>query len=196
MLKFYSLYFKRILDFGFAFTAFILLSPLLLFIALLIKLDSKGPVLYKQKRLGKDQKVFIIFKFRSMSHKDRKEHRQIFSGDAEVTKIGNLIRRTKMDELPQLINVLLGEMSVVGPRPCLPSVKDKFGKFANRRFQVKPGLTSLAAVKGSVYLDWEQKGIYDYIYVQKVSFLLDVFIICETIKVVLLGETRLFANQK
>ena len=195
-MRFYSCCVKRILDFVIAFIALLLLFPFLLFIALLIKIDSNGPALYKQKRLGLDQNIFILFKFRSMSHKDRKEHRQIFSGDTEVTKIGNLIRRTKIDELPQLINVLLGEMSVVGPRPCLPSVKDKFGKFANYRFQVKPGLTSLAAVKGSVYLNWEQKGIYDYLYVRKISFFLDIFIIYKTFKVVLFGEKRMFAGSK
>ena len=193
-MKLYALFLKGFLDFIVAFTTIVLLSPFLLFIAMMIKLDSKGPVLYKQERLGKNQKTFILLKFRSMTNKVRNEHRQIFLGDKEVTKVGELLRRTKTDELPQLINVLLGDMSVVGPRPCLPTVKDKFGKYANYRFQVLPGLTSLAAVKGSIYLNWEQKGIYDYLYVRKLSFNIDIFIIYQTIKVILLGEKRLFTT--
>lgn len=192
----YIYFTKRILDVLIASIVLLILFPLLLLIGIGIKLDSRGPVLFKQARLGQNEKMFVLFKFRSMTHKNRIEHRQIFSGDIEVTKVGSFLRRTKMDELPQLFNVLLGQMSIVGPRPCLPEIKSKFGKFAKHRFSVKPGLTSLAAIKGSVYLTWDQKGIYDYIYVRRASFFVDLFIIVETIKVIFMGEKRMFSKNK
>lgn len=188
----YKKYFKRLIDVCFSITSLFILSPLFLLVVILIRIDSKGPAFFNQFRIGKDQIRFKLYKFRTMTHKMRDTHYQIFEGDSEVTKIGSFLRRTKIDELPQILNVLLGSMSIVGPRPCLPELKDKFGKFANYRLSVKPGLTSLAAIKGSIYLTWDQKGTYDYIYIKKESLSLDLMILFETIKVVILGEKKIF----
>ena len=195
MNSFYTKYLKKLIDITISLISLILLSPLLLLVSILIRIDSKGPAFFKQQRLGKSQVPFLLYKFRTMSHKTRNVHRQIFDGDSEVTRLGSFLRRTKIDELPQLVNVFLGNMSIVGPRPCLPEAKAKFGKFSKNRFEVKPGLSSLAAVKGSIYLTWEQKGIYDYLYVKNESLQLDLWIIYSTLKVVLKGEKKMFGNQ-
>lgn len=188
--------FKRIIDFLLSLLAIILLSPILIIVAIFIKIDSRGPIFYKQTRFGKNKKKFILLKFRSMTHKQRTNHQQILKGNSEVTKIGRVMRRTKIDELPQLFNVLRGEMSIVGPRPCLPEMENRFGKYSSLRFDAKPGLTSYAAIKGSIYLSWEQKGIYDYIYIKNISLVLDCLIIIETFKVMTIGEEKLFLSKK
>lgn len=187
---------KRLIDLIFATIALIFISPLLVMVSLIIKLDSSGPIFYRQQRLGKNEKAFLLLKFRTMTHKARLVHRQIYEGDSEVTRIGAFLRRAKIDELPQLLNVIVGNMSIVGPRPCLPEAKSKFGKYAEIRFKVRPGLTSLAAVKGSIYLTWPQKGIYDYLYVKNESALLDLYILCKTLKIIFFGEQRIFGRLK
>jgi len=189
---FYRKFIKRGLDIFLSFVAFIILFPIFIIIGLFIKIDSHGPIFYYQERLGKDECLFMLIKFRTMSHKERKSHRQIFSGDPEITSFGRILRRLKIDELPQIINVIKGEMSIVGPRPCLPEIKMKFGKYADIRFEVKPGLSSLAATKGSVHLTWDEKGYYDAHYVQNLSFMMDIKIIFNTFKVIVIGEDRLF----
>lgn len=190
----YNLFIKRILDLLLSFLAIVFFLPLLLFIGLLIKLDSKGPVFFRQERLGENEQIFMIYKFRTMTHKNRETHHQIFQGNQDVTKVGAVLRRFKLDEVPQMFNVFRGEMSIIGPRPCLPQVKTKFGRYAEERFKVKPGLSSLAAIKGSVYLTWEEKGYFDAFYVQNISFLMDLKITLHTLKVVFVGEKRLFKN--
>lgn len=192
----YSSIFKRTLDLILCSIALIILSPFFLLTALIIKIDSKGPVLFKQARLGKNEKQFKLYKFRTMTHKIRTTHRDIFLGDPEVTKVGEYLRRLKVDELPQLINVIKGDMSIVGPRPCLPEVKSKFGTYAEVRFKLKPGLTSLAAIKGSIFLTWEEKGFWDAQYVQTISFKTDLWIILNTFNVILKGEEALFKKGK
>jgi len=186
---------KRLLDILLSFLAIVILFPVLLVFGILIKLDSQGPVFYKQLRLGKNEQLFMLIKFRTMTYKERKSHRQIFTGDTEITSFGHFLRRLKLDELPQIINVIRGEMSIIGPRPCLPEIKAKFGDHANKRFEVKPGLSSLAATKGSVYLSWEEKGYYDAFYVRNISFLLDLKIFFNTVKVIVVGEEKLFRNK-
>ncbi len=192
----YKSVFKRLFDIFLAIISLILLFPFLLIVSILIKIDTKGPILYIQKRLGKNESLFDLYKFRSMTDKHRENHRQIFEGDVEVTRAGRFLRRTKLDELPQLMNVIFGEMSIIGPRPCLVSTKESFGKYAEKRFDVKPGISSLAATKGSIYLSWEEKGYWDEYYVNNVSFKLDALIIFKTINVVIFGEKKMFKNLK
>lgn len=192
---FYNRIIKRIADIVLSLFALVMLSPFLIIIGLLIKVDSYGPIFFYQKRLGKNERLFIMYKFRTMTHDDHAMNLQVFSGDNRITRVGAVLRRLKLDELPQLINVIKGDMSVIGPRPCLPSIKEKFGKYANERFKVRPGLTSLAAIKGSIYLTWEEKGYFDVYYVNNLSFLLDIKIVLQTIRVLIVGERRLFKGK-
>jgi len=186
----YKKYIKRIFDFIFAFIAFIIISPVLIISAILIKLTSKGPVFYFQKRLGMNEKLFDIFKFRTMTDVDRKVHKAVYKDNAEVTKVGKVLRRFKIDELPQIINVLKGDMAIVGPRPCLEQTRSKFDENTPYRFEVRPGLTSNAAVNGGIYLSWPEKWTYDRFYAENVSFIMDLKIICKTILVVFFGEDK------
>jgi len=192
---FYSVIIKRIADIVLSLFALVLLTPILILVGLLIKVDSQGPIFFIQKRLGKNERLFSMFKFRTMTHHNHNLNIQVFAGDDRITRVGAILRRLKWDELPQLINVLKGDMSIIGPRPCLPSIKEKFGKYANERFKVRPGLTSLAAIKGSIYLTWEEKGHFDVYYVNNLSFLLDFKIVLQTIKVLIVGERRLFQGK-
>lgn len=167
----------------------VLFIPLIL-VALIIKLESKGPIFFLQDRLGKNGKIFRIYKFRSMRVKDDRVEKQVFKDDPEVTLFGRLIRRFKIDELPQLINVLIGDMSLVGPRPCLPSLKEKFDDNAFYRLKVRPGLTGWAQVNGNIYNSWPDRWQYDRYYVENQSLFFDLKILMLTIKVVLFGEEK------
>ena len=186
----YSKLFKIVIDFIFAFVVILLLLIPFLVVALLIKIDSKGPVFFFQIRLGKYKKEFKIVKFRTMTHKIRTVEGQVFKDNAEITKVGSYLRRYKIDEMPQILNVLFGDMSIVGPRPCLPGVLDKFQLNDANRFMVKPGLSSMAGVNGSIFLTWEEKWLYDKYYVEHLSFLLDVGIVFKTFLVILFGEEK------
>ena len=170
----------------------VVLVPFFIIIAIIILIDTKGPVFFVQERLGKGKKPFNLIKFRTMLDKPRDFSEQVFHDHNEITKVGNYLRRFKLDELPQIINVIKGEMAIVGPRPCLPAISHKFGNEGQARFNVLPGLTSLAALKGSIYLTWEQKGFYDKLYVDRLSFLLDLSIIMKTFLVIILGEKRYY----
>lgn len=176
------------MDVFFSMAAILMLSLFLIVVAILIKMDSKGPVFYKQERLGKDEKIFTLLKFRSMTNKKRTTHRQILKGDHEVTKIGNFIRRLKIDELPQLFNVFKGEMSFIGPRPCLPSLREKFDKNGMFRTRVVPGLSGLAQINGNIHLSWPERWVYDRYYVENLSLGLDLKILLKTFLIVVLGE--------
>lgn len=167
---------KRILDFALSLIGLIVLSPLFLVLAVLIKFDSKGPILFKQKRIGKNKKYFYILKFRTMktdTPKDMPTH-LLENADAYITKIGKFLRKTSLDELPQIINILKGEMSIIGPRPALwnqydlISERDKYG--ANN---IKPGLTGWAQINGRDELPVDVKARLDGEYVEKMSFVFD-----------------------
>lgn len=192
---FYRVIIKRIADIILSLFGLVLLTPILILVGLIIKVDSHGPIFFVQKRLGKNERLFSMFKFRTMTHENHNLNIQVFAGDDRITRVGAILRRLKLDELPQLMNVLKGDMSIIGPRPCLPKIKEKFGKYANERFKVRPGLTSLAAIKGSIYLTWEEKGFFDVYYVNNLSFLLDFKIILQTMKVLIVGERRLFKGK-
>lgn len=186
----YTVFIKQIIDRLIALITLLFLSLLLIVVSFLIKLTSKGSVFFTQNRLGKNAKVFKLYKFRTMTDKFRKVDREILKGDAEVTKVGAILRRFKIDELPQLINVLKGDMSLVGPRPCMPELQDSFNEDGKYRIRVLPGLTGLAQVNGNIYLSWPQRWKYDREYVENISFLYDVSIILKTFGIILFGEEK------
>lgn len=179
-------YVKSVIDFILAFIGLIILSPFFLVIAILIKLDSKGPVFYKQKRLGKSGKVFEIYKFRTMVDNaiSMGTGLRTDEGDPRITKVGNILRKTSLDELPQLINILKGEMSLIGPRPPVPYHPYKYEDYTaekKRRFLVKPGITGYAQVMVRNSGTWDERIVYDVEYVDNMSFSLDCYIFFKTI---------------
>lgn len=179
---------KRIIDFFIALFSLIALFPLFLFVAIAVKCESKGPLFYTQKRLGYTGQIFKLLKFRSMTNKERNPSIQVFGNEMDVTRVGKIIRRLKIDELPQLINVLKGDMSIVGPRPCLPSLQEVFNEDGKARLQVRPGLTGLAQINGNIHLSWEERWKFDRHYVENHNLLLDLKIILNTVLIILLGE--------
>ena len=190
---------KRIIDIVASFIGLILLSPLILIVSILIKLESKGEVIFKQKRVGLNGKEFYMYKFRSMvinaeELKEQLESQNEMSGpmfkikdDPRITKVGKFIRKTSIDELPQLINVIKGDMSLVGPRPSLPKEVKKFEQWMMERLEVKPGLTCIWQVSGRNNIDFEDWMKLDIKYVRERSFKLDIKLILKTV-LVLLGD--------
>jgi len=172
------------LDTFFSILLLSILSPLFLLIALAIKLDSKGPVFFLQHRLGQQGKSFTFIKFRSMCQNAEKGGVYEKKGDKRVTRVGRLLRKTSLDELPQLINILRGEMSLIGPRPVLtyhPWPLNDYSTEQKKRFNVKPGITGWAQINGRKNLDWRKRIQYDIDYVAKLSFAMDVDILFQTI---------------
>jgi undecaprenyl phosphate N,N'-diacetylbacillosamine 1-phosphate transferase len=186
----YIKFIKRILDIITAISVIILLIPLFVIVYFFVKLESPGNFFFFQERLGYKSKIFRIYKIRTMYNKERIADREIFKNDIEVTKVGYILRRFKIDELPQIINVLKGDMSLVGPRPCLPKQQINFNEDAKSRLNVRPGLTGLAQVNGNIYLTWEQRWKYDRHYVDNQSFLLDFKIVLKTIFIIIFGEIK------
>lgn len=181
---------KRILDVIFSIIGIIVLSPVLLIVSILIKLTSKGPVIFKQQRIGKDGKVFNIYKFRSMVVGAEKMGTGVYSpkGDSRVTKVGKFIRMTSIDELPQLLNILKGEMSFIGPRPVLTYHPWKYEEYTEeqlKRFEVRPGVTGWAQIHGRKDVEWHNRIELDVEYVNNISFKLDIKIFFKTIYQVL-----------
>lgn len=182
----YSKYIKRILDIAISIISLILLFPLLIIISILIKLDSKGPIIFKHKRCGKNGRAFYALKFRTMiDGADKAGPNYTMPQDERVTKIGKKLRRLSVDELPQLINILMGEMSLIGPRP--PAYKEDLDEIALKRLEVKPGITGMAQANGRSLLDLEKRAEYDIYYANNISFILDIKIIFKTINVILKG---------
>lgn len=189
-------FFKRIEDIVFSFAMLTLLSPVLLLVVVLIKLDSKGPVLFAQDRVGKDKKEYMMHKFRSMVADAEKKTGPVWAGDNDprITRIGRIIRKYRIDELPQLWEVLIGKMSFVGPRPERKHFTDQLEKeipFYDQRFNVKPGLTGWAQVcydYGATVEDAVEKLNYELFYIKNMSFALDIVIILKTVKTVLFGR--------
>jgi lipopolysaccharide/colanic/teichoic acid biosynthesis glycosyltransferase len=176
----------------------------MLMIAISIKLDTRGPIVFKQDRLGKCGKIFKFYKFRSMVVNAENIGSTIYSfeGDPRVTRVGRFIRKTSMDELPQLINILMGEMSFIGPRPVLvnhPWPFKEYNAIQKTRFEVLPGLTGLAQINGRKQLSWDERIKLDVVYVKKVSFLFDLKILLKTFHVVLLDKNNvntIITNEK
>jgi lipopolysaccharide/colanic/teichoic acid biosynthesis glycosyltransferase len=186
---------KRLFDIVVSLVCLISLSPLFLVVMVLILLTDGRPIFFHQERLGKDAKLFRFHKFRSMANDPkRKFNQQVREGDPEVTRVGRIIRRIKVDELPQLWNVLKGEMSIVGPRPALPEYLATYTPEQRRRLDVRGGITCLAQVNGSSFLSWDERIAYDLQYIQKQNFWFDMRIIIQTFPVAFLGEKR-FLNR-
>ena len=170
---------KRFLDVTASFLGLVLLSPLMLAVSILIKIDSRGSVIFRQKRIGRNGKVFEIYKFRSMCVGAEKTGSGVYSGkgDARVTRIGKILRATSIDELPQLLNILKGEMSFVGPRPPLtyhPWKYEEYTDFQKRMFEVRPGITGWAQVNGRKDVEWHKRIELNVWYVDHMSLLLDI----------------------
>ena len=193
--RFYRNVMKRALDVLFSALALLVLWPLMLLTALLIRLDSSGPILFRQERIGKDCKVFPILKFRSMRQNTEHTGSGVYSGkgDARVTRIGRVIRATSIDELPQLINILKGDMSLIGPRPPLtyhPWPIEEYTDEQKRMFEVRPGITGWAQVNGRKEVEWHKRIRLNVWYVDHVSFALDVKIFFMTIFKVLRNDNN------
>ena len=172
---------KRLIDFMFALLLLVVLSPILLLVAIAIKLDSKGPALFKQLRSGKNGKEFMMYKFRSMSANNDVHD---FKKENQMTRVGTFIRKTSLDELPQLFNILKGEMSFIGPRPWITDYQKYFTKNQKRRLEVLPGITGLAQASGRNDLSIQEKIKLDVYYVDHISFFMDIKVIFKTIQAV------------
>ena len=176
--------FKRFLDIIVSALGIFLLSPLIIITAIMIKIESPGPVLFKQERLGVEGKVFRIYKFRSMCLDAEKGGVYEKEGDKRVTRVGKLIRKTSIDEIPQLINILKGQMSLIGPRPPLtyhPWKYEEYTQEQKKMFLVKPGVSGWAQIKGRKSVEWEKRIKLNIEYIDKISFLLDLKILLITI---------------
>ena len=176
----YRKYIKRILDFTLSLIALIVLSPILLITAILVKIKLGSPIIFKQQRPGKNEKIFTLYKFRTMTDK-KDEKGKLLPDEQRLTRFGKILRSTSLDELPELLNILKGDMAIVGPRPQL--IKDMIFMTTEqrKRHTVRPGLTGLAQVNGRNNLTWEEKINYDLKYINKITFFEDCKIILKTI---------------
>lgn len=187
------MFIKYTLDKIFGAILIILISPILVFISIAIKIDSKGPIIFKQKRLGKNGKLFNMYKFRTM-YIDvpdlRNEDGSTFNSDNDprVTKVGHILRKTSLDELPQAINILKGEMSFIGPRPDLPDQYELYSEEDKKKLLVRPGVTGYAQANGRNNNSWAKRIDMDIFYVEHYSLLLDLNIFVKTIYTVLKRE--------
>ncbi len=183
----YKLLIKPMIDFSIALIGLILISPIFLLVTLFLAVANDGYPFFIQKRPGKNGKIFKIIKFKTMN--DKKDADGNLLSDAErLTKIGNFVRKTSIDEMPQLINVIIGNMSLIGPRPLLVQYLHKYSAFQNRRHEVKPGITGWAQVNGRNAISWNKKFELDVWYVDNVSFLVDLKIIFKTFLKVIMSE--------
>lgn len=178
---------KRLLDFVLSLLALIVLSPLLLIIAILVRIKLGAPIIFKQERPGKDEKIFTLYKFRTMTDK-RDSNGNLLPDEIRLTKFGKLLRSTSLDELPELVNIIKGDMSIVGPRPLLVSYLPLYNNKQKHRHDVRPGFTGYAQVNGRNAISWEEKFDLDIYYVNHVSFFMDIRIIIKTVKTVIFRE--------
>ncbi|HFR4093048.1 TPA: sugar transferase [Streptococcus suis] len=176
----YEKYFKRLIDFTLSLIALVLLSPVIFLVCILVYFKLGSPVLFKQERPGKDEKIFKMYKFRTMT--DEKDERgQLLPDNVRLTSFGKWLRSTSLDELPELFNILKGDMSIVGPRPLLAKYLPLYSEEQARRHEVRPGLTGYAQANGRNSLSWHEKFIMDVEYVDNITFKGDVKIIFQTI---------------
>ena len=184
---FYEAVIKRPMDFCLALFALILLSPVLLVLALLVRTKLGSPIFFRQERPGKDGKVFLLYKFRTMT--DAKDAEGNLLPDEErLTSFGKMLRSTSLDELPELWNILKGDMAIVGPRPLLVRYLPRYNEHQARRHEVRPGFTGLAQVHGRNAISWEEKFDWDVKYVDNITFAGDVKILLDTVRIVLKRE--------
>ena len=184
---FYEACMKRSLDFICALCGIVVLSPILLITALRGKMKLGSPVIFKQERPGLNEKIFTLYKFRTMTD-EKDENGNLMPDEVRLTKFGKWLRSTSLDELPELFNILKGDMSIVGPRPLLPEYLPRYNRYQARRHEVRPGFTGLAQVRGRNAISWEEKFDWDVKYVDHISFLLDMKIIFRTVKIVFCRE--------
>lgn len=183
----YEKYFKRAIDILASLAALILLIPLLLILYLLVRINLGKPVFFKHQRPGKNEKIFTLYKFRSMTD-ERDSNGNLLPDEARLTKFGRLLRSSSLDELPELVNILKGDMSIVGPRPLVPYYLPFYNEKEKRRHDVRPGLTGLAQVNGRNNITWEKRFEYDLNYIENITFLTDMKIILQTVRKVLKTE--------
>ena len=180
----YAKYIKRILDFILSLIALIVLSPVLLVVAILVRIKLGSPIIFKQQRPGKDEKIFTLYKFRTMTDK-KDENGNLLPDSERLTKFGKVLRSTSLDELPELVNILKGDMSIVGPRPLLIRDMLFMTDEQRKRHTVRQGLTGLAQINGRNNINWEEKLEYDLQYIKNITFVGDVKIIFKTVLKVL-----------
>ena len=175
----YAKYIKRMLDFILSLIALIVLSPLMIIIGILVRIKLGRPVIFKQKRPGKDEKIFTLYKFRTMTD-EKDEQGNLLADEKRLTKFGMFLRSTSLDELPELWNILKGEMAIVGPRPLLVEYLPLYNEEQKHRHDIKPGLTGLAQISGRNAIQWEEKFKEDIEYVNNITFIQDTKIILKT----------------
>lgn len=180
----YRRHVKRLLDIVLSILGIAMLSPVMLMIALLVWIKLGSPIIFSQKRPGKGEKIFEMYKFRSMTDACDKDGNML-SDEERLTNFGKKLRATSLDELPELFNILKGDMSVVGPRPLLVKYLPLYSEEQRHRHDVRPGLTGLAQVKGRNAIDWEERFRWDLLYVRKMSLKMDFYILVESVRVVL-----------
>jgi undecaprenyl phosphate N,N'-diacetylbacillosamine 1-phosphate transferase len=183
----YKRFIKRPMDIVLSLLAIIILSPVLLIVALLVRVKLGSPVIFKQNRPGLNEKIFTLYKFRTMTD-EKDENGELLPNDIRLTKLGRILRATSLDELPELFNILKGDMSIIGPRPLLIEYLPLYNENQKHRHDVRPGLSGLAQVNGRNAISWEEKFDYDIEYVENLTFLLDLKIILKTFFKVLKRE--------
>lgn len=190
----YAKYIKRTLDLILSLMALIVLMPLMIIIGILVRINLGSPIIFKQKRPGKNEKVFTLYKFRTMTDK-RDIDGNLLPDEYRLTKFGKFLRSTSLDELPELINIIKGDMAIVGPRPLLVEYLPYYTEEEKHRHDVRPGLTGLAQVNGRNTISWEEKLKYDTEYIKQISFYSDLKIIFKTIKKTIKREDILMGNE-
>ncbi|WP_348717954.1 sugar transferase [Tenacibaculum sp. 190130A14a] len=178
---------KRVIDFVISFVALIILSPVFILVTLFLTIVNGGKPFFFQARPGKNERIFKIIKFKTMNDKKDSEG-QLLPDKDRLTAVGNFVRKTSLDEIPQLLNVIKGDMSLIGPRPLLPQYLPLYNQEQKQRHNVRPGITGWAQINGRNTISWQQKFEYDVWYVQNLSFILDCKIILKTIKKVFVSE--------
>ena len=183
----YRLYFKRPMDFILSLLAIIILSPVFIITGILVRTKLGSPILFKQNRPGLDEKIFTMYKFRTMTDQ-KDENGELLPDHIRLTKFGKMLRATSLDELPELFNILKGDMSIIGPRPLLVQYLQLYNDHQQRRHEVRPGLSGYAQVNGRNSISWEDKFDLDVQYVDNVAFINDVKIIMLTLKKVFVKD--------
>ena len=180
----YARFIKRILDFLLSLCAIIVLSPVLLVLCILVRTKLGSPIFFKQERPGRNEKIFTLCKFRTMTD-ERDETGNLLPDNGRLTKFGKFLRATSLDELPELLNILKGDMSIIGPRPLLVSYLPYYSEREKLRHSVRPGLTGLAQVSGRNFIDWDKRMEKDVEYVENLSFAMDIKVLWMTVQTVL-----------
>lgn len=183
----YKSFFKRLIDIVASLIGIIITLPIMIIVAILVRVNLGSPVLFVQERAGLQGRVFKLYKFRSMTN-EVDENGELLPNDQRLTRFGKLLRSTSLDELPELFNILKGDMSIIGPRPLLTEYLPRYTKEQNKRHDVRPGLTSYTAVNGRASLSWDERLAMDVWYVKNISFLLDLKIFFKTFIIVFKRE--------